>query len=299
MGSNLQPTGLYLVNAANPSATPLQVTSSALDSPPATGNGYTVENGYATLYSWTYDASTQQATGLQPALEVYGSGSHLYQISLTNPASGPQQLSSGSYAALCAGPFAYQAGPYGGSAPQYVVVLVDLVSGDNCATATDQQDWVIAAGTASSVVPSVATFNGYPVAAFWDLASGLLTGYLIMGPQSGGSSNLYLYSPSFVQQSAVVSNIPSADYVYGEGEINGTALIDVETYQGTTQPYSATDQLDLVSSSGAVMQVVSYSINNSSPYFNANCNGGQFTSWIWGGGCGQQFRIFLPRPNER
>lgn len=293
MGASRTPTGLYLVSAANPGMTPLAESTTALDTAvftgPNDGPNTVLASSWVTLYSWTYNTATQQATDLTPAAEVYGQGGHLYQVSLTDPSAGPQQLSSGSYAGLC-DVFNVQEGPVGSGAPIYVVADIDTVAGDNCATTADTQLWLVAAGTGSGTAPTTLPATASLLAVLWDPATGLVTGNVVQN-----SSELDLYDTNFVKQKVLLTGL-SSNYQYAVGELDGNALIDEETYNSGASPETSTDTLYLVSGSSAT-QIASYSAASNSAYFTSTACQDQasgFSAFINGQNAGNQFVYSYP-----
>ena len=276
-------TGLSLLNAANPSAKPITVTSAALDGPVLP-----FVHGFATFYSWKYDATRMQATSLKPAYEVYASGGHFYRVSLTDPSGGAVQLSNATYVHACA-IYELQEGPVGGSAPNYVGASVDTVPGDNCATAADMQQWIMALGDGPSDAPLVLSAGIYPLAVFWDTSTGLGTGFLI---QDG--TNLEFADTDLHLVRTLRTGL-TANFPFTFGEIDGTVLLDEETFDGSSSPHTSTDDFYLVTSKGAT-KVASHSVTSNSAYFTSSCS---FSDIVFGQEAGKQFVFSYPNTNGK
>jgi len=272
-------TGLSLVSAANPSAKPIVVTAAALDGPVLP-----FVHGYASFYSWKYDPTLMQATSLKPVVEVYASGGHFYRVSLTDPAGGAVQLSNATYVHVCA-MYELQEGPVGGSAPNYVGASVDTVPGDNCATAADVQQWIMALSDGPTDAPVVLSAGIYPLAVFWDTRTGLGTGLLV---QDG--TTLVLFNNNLQPAKTLLTGL-TANFPLSFGQIDGTVLLDEETYDGTSVPGTSTDDYYLVTSSGAT-KVASHSTSSTSTYFSTpSCS---FSDFVFGQEAGKQFVFSYP-----
>ena len=182
--------GLWLVSSDAPASAPIQVTSAPLDLPDI-GAG-------PTFYDWAYNSGTRERSHMLPRFFAYGSGGHIFGVSLTQP-SGAQQLSSGTYALLCSA-VAVQAGPFS-SAKSYVVAQVALSSASGPCDTT----WIIPTDAGSDTTPITPAQPVSFIAGLKDPSTGLATGFLM-----SSDSELDVYSPaSMTKSAALIPSLPA------------------------------------------------------------------------------------------
>lgn len=146
--------GMWLADTDHLGNPPFQLTNQALDGPGVV------------LDDWTLNATTHQATNVQPQLVVYGQGGNLYKASLKTI--GPvMQFSSGSYAQLCS-LTALDERPFA-AAKAFVQAIVEPTgSVNNCTSGIGTQTWLIPANADNTVAPIIEPANWTVLGAFTD-----------------------------------------------------------------------------------------------------------------------------------
>lgn len=237
--------GLWLVSSDKPASVPVQVTDASIDLPDF-GVG-------PAFYDWTYDPSTRERTGMLPRFFAYGSGGHIFGVSLAQPAAA-RQLSSGTYARLCSAQ-AVQAGPYS-SAKSYVVAQVSMTgSAGPCDTT-----WIIPTDATSGTPPITPAQPVSFLAGLKDPDSGLVTGFLM---STGGE--LDVYSPTDMTKiSTLLSGLPAGAQVSlasFTSPLTSAQGVVVETATSSVTPgaTSLKDDVYLASASRALL-VGSYTL---------------------------------------
>lgn len=251
---------LWLVNAADPTAAPVQVTTAAFDLM------YGCQG--AIYYNWAFDTQGPQLLDRYPAYMVYPSGGHFYGVSLTNPGT-PQQISNATYTQVCDySPL--QAGPYGESASFIFAHVLTSASaaGASCSMPSTETTWIIptseSAASAPKVGPAGLTWAGGLV----DGESGLLDGMLM---QNGTELDVY-DAASMTKTTALLTGLPSGATIYplsaNGGPLTPTQPVVVQYSQGS----DTIDDIYMVGITEAT-KITSYSTPATAPAL-SNASGG-------------------------
>lgn len=241
-------TGLWLADVGNLGAAPIQLTNQALDGPAVNSGAPNV----AVLDTWTYNASTSEATNVQAELVVYGLGGKLYKASLQSiPAAQP--FSNGSYAELCSAT-ALDPAPYTATGSYVQVVVEPVGSSETCASGLGTQTWLIPASADGSVTPAIEPANWSVLGAFTD-NSGNFNRWLVWS-----GSAVLAYMANFTEPTTLLVGPPAGPAPQVMGRQTGYAILQFPSDSGGVH----TDTLYQVSMlSGG--EVGSFSYSDTSP----------------------------------